>query len=233
MHCIVPEIGIHLARQLPISEKSFPSGSFNWQERKGNSVGCRQLLEGGGMAMKPMRMGLAVLLIAIIGTGTGIASTLVPGQTWLPGECIPQFETPLPVFGPGYNAALPRVDALRHPALNVKMVETERQVLPTFTSAGSCPSVTIQPTRVFGIRDLGCDHREGSRSCVLARRHGRDEAVRPDAGEVRERPAEFRRSVQDPGSWVSSRMTQRDWSRVSSPWTSRSTGPIHSATRDR
>ncbi len=60
--------------------------------------------------------GVAVLaLVGMIAgwTGTARASETVP-QTWLPGECIPQFAAPLPVFGPGYNAALPRVDASRH-----------------------------------------------------------------------------------------------------------------------
>lgn len=101
--------------------------------------------------MKSIRMGLALLFLATVGIGTGFASTLVP-QTWLPGECIPQFATALPVFGSGYNAALPRVNALLHPALSIKMVETERQVLPAITTSlfVYCPRVPIQkPTRVF------------------------------------------------------------------------------------
>jgi hypothetical protein len=94
---------------------------------------------------------LTILLLGafcLLHDGSANASTLVP-QTWLPGECIPQFATPLPVFGPGYNAALPRVDALKNPFLTVTMKETERQVLPIFIPGAGCPAVTIQPTRVW------------------------------------------------------------------------------------
>jgi spore coat protein A, manganese oxidase len=87
-------------------------------------------------------------LLAAAG-GPGYASDQIP-QTWLPGDCIPQFATPLPVFGPGYNAALPRVDALKHPLLTITMKETERQVLPDFVpNPALCPAVNIQPTRVW------------------------------------------------------------------------------------
>ena len=95
--------------------------------------------------------GVAVLaLVGMIAgwTGTARASETVP-QTWLPGECIPQFAAPLPVFGPGYNAALPRVDASRHPFLRIRMVEAERDVLPAFSPAPGCPAVDIQPTRIW------------------------------------------------------------------------------------
>ena len=88
------------------------------------------------------------LAFCVLPVGSASASILVP-QTWLPGDCIPQFATPLPVFGPGYNAALPRVDALKHPFLTVTMKESSRQVLPNFTSGPGCPSVTIQPTRIW------------------------------------------------------------------------------------
>jgi FtsP/CotA-like multicopper oxidase with cupredoxin domain len=90
----------------------------------------------------------AAAMAALSASTTALASATVP-QTWLPGECIPQFVAALPVFGPGYNAALPRVDAARHPFLQIKMVETERQVLPPFTPAAGCPSVDIRPTRVW------------------------------------------------------------------------------------
>jgi FtsP/CotA-like multicopper oxidase with cupredoxin domain len=86
------------------------------------------------------------------------ASTLVP-QVPLPGECIPQFAVPLPVFGPGYNAALPRVDAVAHPFLAITMKETERAVLPPppagadrYPATAVCPAppaLAIQPTRVW------------------------------------------------------------------------------------
>ncbi len=86
------------------------------------------------------------LLIAL--NSLTFASDLIP-QDWLPGDCIPQFATPLPLFGPGYNAALPRVDAGMHPRLTVTMKEAQEQVLPTFTPAAGCPPVNIQPTRVW------------------------------------------------------------------------------------
>src|SRR5512140_1106158 len=88
---------------------------------------------------------VAALLLA---SPHALASQTVP-QTWLPGACIPQFALPLPIFGPGYNAALPRVDASRHPFLQIKMVETERQVLPAFTPPDGCPALSIRPTRVW------------------------------------------------------------------------------------
>ena len=90
----------------------------------------------------------ALSVLLVVSAGSAAASQLIP-QTWLPGDCIPQFATPLPIFGPGYNAALPRIDALRHPLLKVTMKETQRQVLPAFTPSGTCPAVNIQPTRVW------------------------------------------------------------------------------------
>ncbi len=60
------------------------------------------------------------------------ASTLVP-QTWLPGDTLYPaiaFTQTLPVFGPGYNATLPRVNAKLHPFLKVTMKEITQQVLP-------------------------------------------------------------------------------------------------------
>ncbi len=89
--------------------------------------------------------------------GQAYASTLIP-QTWMPGECIPQFQVKLPVFGPGYNADLPRVDAVSHPALTVKMKETSRSVFPDPSkvqypavngNGNSCPSLNFQNTTVW------------------------------------------------------------------------------------
>ncbi|MEN6485638.1 MAG: multicopper oxidase [Syntrophobacteraceae bacterium] len=87
------------------------------------------------------------------------ASTNVPTQSWLPGECIPQFATSLPVFGPGPNAALPRVDARANPSLLVKMVQSSREVLPDpqqkpynpKDNAGlACPAMTtVLPTTIW------------------------------------------------------------------------------------
>ena len=91
---------------------------------------------------------VSIVLALALGALTARASTLVP-QTPLPGDCIPQFVTPLPVFGPGYNAALPRVDTTAHQKLIITMKETSQQVLPNFTPAAGCPNVVIQPTRLW------------------------------------------------------------------------------------
>lgn len=96
-------------------------------------------------------IGLTAALLALVGALPASASSLVD-QTWLPGQCIPQFAAPLPIFGSGYNAALPRVDVRRNPYITVKMKETERQVLPADPAlypADGCPPVTIGPTRVW------------------------------------------------------------------------------------
>ncbi len=94
------------------------------------------------------------------------ASTLVP-QTWLPGDCIPQFSVGLPIFGPGYNAVVPRVNTDDHPNLTINMKEINQTVLPP-ASAGypttyfdtiggvttTCPAVTLQDTRVWAYETL-------------------------------------------------------------------------------
>jgi FtsP/CotA-like multicopper oxidase with cupredoxin domain len=106
--------------------------------------------------MAKTRLAIAVVLTAVLGVGGAHASTLYP-QTALPGECIPQFAVKLPVFGPGYNADLPRVDASRSPSLTVKMVESQRGVLPAGSGAPLlqadgvtvCPPVNVQPTRIW------------------------------------------------------------------------------------
>jgi spore coat protein A len=92
---------------------------------------------------------LSIILLAgfLIGlAGTADASTNV-AQTWLPGECIPQFAVPMPVFGPA--GPISRVDASRNPLLTVNMKEINQQVLPNFTPGAGCPTVNIQPTRVW------------------------------------------------------------------------------------
>jgi len=85
--------------------------------------------------------------------GSAAASTLVP-QTWLPGQCIPQFASQLQVFGPAGNT--PRVDAKNHPFLTVKMKEVEVQALPkdmTVTcpqlNPANPPKITFNKTRVW------------------------------------------------------------------------------------
>lgn len=61
--------------------------------------------------LKSPRPMVSVLLLLLAGglwaAVDSSASYLVP-QTALDGSQLPQFETPLPVFGPGYNAAFPR-----------------------------------------------------------------------------------------------------------------------------
>jgi len=102
-------------------------------------------------------------LAALLMGGSAYSSQLVT-QTWMPGECIPQFVSPLAIFGPGYNAALPRVNAASHPFLTVSMVETSQAVLPPVnagykatyydTISGNpsvaCPTPNVQNTRVWG-----------------------------------------------------------------------------------
>ncbi len=75
-----------------------------------------------------------ILILLLVGWTAGSiqASELVP-QVWLQGDTIfpaVGFTTPLPIFGPGYNAALPRVNALENPFLKVTMKEVTQQVLP-------------------------------------------------------------------------------------------------------
>ena len=74
----------------------------------------------------------SLLFIPSWPAGDAAASNLV-SQTWLPGDTLfgdIGFTVGLPVFGPGYNAALPRVNAQAHPNLTVTMKEIEQQVLP-------------------------------------------------------------------------------------------------------
>lgn len=76
----------------------------------------------------------------------GEASTLVP-QTTLPGDCIPQFALPLPVFGP--NGAASRVDAVERPNLRVTMREVDQQVLPAGAPDQCGLGITFRPTRIW------------------------------------------------------------------------------------
>ena len=90
--------------------------------------------------IKSSRPIVSVLLLLLAGglwaAVDSSASYLVP-QTALDGSRLPQFETPLPVFGPGYNAAFPRVDARKLPYLTVKMKEVDQQVLPATMNFGA------------------------------------------------------------------------------------------------
>jgi FtsP/CotA-like multicopper oxidase with cupredoxin domain len=87
---------------------------------------------------------LAYLVTALAGSAS--ASKLVP-QTWLPGACIPQFVSPLPVFGPA--GPIPRVNAETHPALTVTMKEIDQAVLPPGYSDTCGMGVAFGKTRVW------------------------------------------------------------------------------------
>lgn len=81
---------------------------------------------------KPLRpLLLSVFLSVGLTAGSASASYLVE-QTALDGSTVPQFQASLPIFGPGYNSTLPRVNAFFHPFLTVKMKEVQQQVLPGF-----------------------------------------------------------------------------------------------------
>ena len=98
------------------------------------------------MKKKPswMALMLGVLLSGIAGSAE--ASTLVP-QSALPGACIPQFAVQMPVFGPAGD--VPRVDALKHPFLTVKMKEVDIQVLPKGMTDTCGQNVSFNKTRVW------------------------------------------------------------------------------------
>jgi hypothetical protein len=91
-------------------------------------------------------------------------------QTWLPGDDLFDqfaFKTPLPIFGPGYNAALPRVNALLHPFLKVTMKEIDQVVLPQGTfNFPSVGDVTLGPTRVWAY-----ESRDAFRNTLLGPAH--------------------------------------------------------------
>src|SRR5450631_13129 len=84
------------------------------------------------------RLPILLLMVFLMMVSSASASYFVD-QTALDGNILfgdAKFMTPLPVFGPGYNAALPRVNALHHPFLTVKMKEIDQQVLPASLSFG-------------------------------------------------------------------------------------------------
>ncbi len=88
---------------------------------------------------------LALGFVALCGVFLVQASNKVP-QTWMPGVQIFNnyaFTQDLPVFGPvgaGNPAVLPRVNAVDHPSLKVRMIEIDQQVFPAGSGVG--------PTRV-------------------------------------------------------------------------------------
>ncbi len=90
---------------------------------------------------KILLLGTASFLLFAWSGSVVYASNLVE-QTWKPGDelfTMYKFQSPLPVFGPGYNAALPRVNALKNPILKVEMKEIDQQVFPA----------PYEPTRVW------------------------------------------------------------------------------------
>ncbi len=86
--------------------------------------------------------------VALFSWTAGVdASVLVP-QTALPGDCVPQFAVPMPVFGPA--GPIPRVNAQQHNKLDVKMKEFDQAVLPQGGSDTCGLGVTFGKTRVWG-----------------------------------------------------------------------------------
>lgn len=82
----------------------------------------------------------------LLGSAGSASASFLVTQDALPGDCIPKYQVPLPVFGPADS--IPRVDALRHPALTVKMKEIDQQVLPP-TTTEACGSISLGKTRVW------------------------------------------------------------------------------------
>ena len=86
-------------------------------------------------------LALAALIILISGGIATQASNKVT-QVWMPGPDIFNqwaFQQDLPVFGPvgpGNPAVLPRVNAVQHSFLKVRMVEIEQQVFPVSSGIG-------------------------------------------------------------------------------------------------
>ncbi len=103
---------------------------------------------------------IAALLCAALISGNAGASTLVPSQVPLPGDDLfagYAFTQPLPFFGPGDRAALPRVNAAHHPFLKVTMKEIDQQVLPT-SVAGPTRVWVYETSNAFTGKVLGPGH---------------------------------------------------------------------------
>jgi len=111
--------------------------------------------------MKAIKLlSLCFVLSTIVFVSSGVYASDLVQQTALPGDCIPKFSTPLPVFGPA--GPIPRVDALTHPSLTITMNEINQAVLPstvhypaTYISTWDrqshpCPVVTVKSTRIYG-----------------------------------------------------------------------------------
>ena len=100
-----------------------------------------------------LNLGIMSAAFMYIGLASNANSSTLITQTALPGDCIPQFTVPLPVFGPA--GPIPRVDALKHPRLEVTAKEIDQAVLPLGQSDTCNMGLTFGKTRVYGyeIRD--------------------------------------------------------------------------------
>lgn len=101
--------------------------------------------------MKPKQSHLWLFLLTgllVWPVGSSDASSLVT-QTALPGQCVPKWRVPLPVFGPA--GTIPRVNTSANPLLTVTMKEINQVVLPqtTFPCPALGHSVTPGKTRVW------------------------------------------------------------------------------------
>ncbi|MGO9450141.1 MAG: multicopper oxidase domain-containing protein [Candidatus Binataceae bacterium] len=89
---------------------------------------------------------VSMAVIFAWGVGSARASSLVR-QTQLEGKCIPEFATPLPVFGPA--GSIPRVLAAAHPNLTITMEEIDQSVLPQGKKDLCNKGITFGKTRVW------------------------------------------------------------------------------------
>lgn len=114
------------------------------------------------MVRLAVRSIVATAVFTMCGLRSG-ASTLV-AQTPLPGDCVPQFVTALPVFGPGRSGA-PRVNAAARQGLRITMREVDQQVLPLGDDQCGL-GVVFRPTRIWAFETSDRMTRE-----VLGRAH--------------------------------------------------------------
>ncbi|MDR3554951.1 MAG: multicopper oxidase domain-containing protein, partial [Syntrophobacteraceae bacterium] len=83
-----------------------------------------------------MLLGAGLLIAGSARASDLVSQTPYDAKAAFLANTAPLFTSPLPVFGPGYNAALPRVNATAHPYLTVKMVEFNQQVMPASLGFG-------------------------------------------------------------------------------------------------
>jgi spore coat protein A, manganese oxidase len=93
------------------------------------------------------RITCGALWLALLWSAGNAAASALVSQKALPGACIPQFATQMPVFGPGGDS--PRVDAFAHPQLDVKMKEVDQAVLPQGGTDTCGLGITFGKTRVW------------------------------------------------------------------------------------